>query len=101
MWDWSAHADLMAATWRAAIVAQREYEMIWSVSECACETATTAVPVCRLTAAQASERRGRRHLPGVLVTPSRHVTRAAVPSPLRVLRRQTNRAAAPARRAVS
>jgi hypothetical protein len=31
LWDWSKHPDLMAATWRAAIEAQKDYEMIWSL----------------------------------------------------------------------
>ena len=31
LWDWRKHPDLMAATWRAAIEAQKEYEMIWSL----------------------------------------------------------------------
>ena len=31
LWDWRKHPDLMTATWRAAIEAQKEYEMIWSL----------------------------------------------------------------------
>ena len=31
LWDWRKHPDLMAATWRAAIEAQKDYETIWSL----------------------------------------------------------------------
>lgn len=31
LWDWSKHPDLMAHTWKASILAQKDYEMIWSV----------------------------------------------------------------------
>lgn len=31
LWDWRKHPDLMAQTWRAAIEAQKDYEVIWSL----------------------------------------------------------------------